>query len=92
MNVEQIDPAKLRKAASTVRLAIDEELVTDALQNRQQNESPPLDAWLVGHKLEQRWRYHLIPTLSAPSPASLNTYMWCEAEVERVAAGTSDTR
>eukprot|EP00965_Chrysotila_dentata_P119336 3945045-Pleurochrysis_carterae.AAC.1 len=80
MTVEQIDPEKLRDAASAARVANDEELVTDAVQDRQPSEPPPLDSRLVGHKLEVRWRYHLSPTSSASHPASLYTYMWCEGQ------------
>eukprot|EP00965_Chrysotila_dentata_P096273 3181255-Pleurochrysis_carterae.AAC.1 len=81
MEVEQIEASKLREAAGAARTANDEELVTDAVQDRQPGEPPELDATLVGHTLEVRWRYHITPTPSVPTPVPQHTYMWCEGEV-----------
>uniref|UniRef100_A0A6S9ZF86 Uncharacterized protein n=1 Tax=Chrysotila carterae TaxID=13221 RepID=A0A6S9ZF86_CHRCT len=75
MTVDQIDASQLRSAADAARTANDEELVTDAVQDRQPSEPPPFDAWPVGHKIEVRWCYHLTPTSSAPTPRFLNTYV-----------------
>eukprot|EP00965_Chrysotila_dentata_P150169 4960139-Pleurochrysis_carterae.AAC.1 len=91
-SVEAIDEGKLRNAASAARATNDEELDTDAMQDRQPSEPSPLDAQLVGHNIQVRWRSHLSPTLAAPTPTPLHTYIWCEAMVEKVADGTSDTR
>eukprot|EP00965_Chrysotila_dentata_P025294 840418-Pleurochrysis_carterae.AAC.1 len=95
MHVEEIDSAQLRVAAAAARDASDEELRTDALQDRQPNEPPPLDQRLVGRKLEVRWRYIMSSppaTGAVPTPLNQNTYMWCEGEVVSVADGTSDKK
>eukprot|EP00965_Chrysotila_dentata_P083932 2769777-Pleurochrysis_carterae.AAC.1 len=92
MTFEVIDADKLRSAASAARAANDGQLVTDTVQDRQPNEPSPLDAQLVGYKIEVRWCYHLTPTPAASTPAPLHTYIWHEAVVEKVADGKSDTR
>eukprot|EP00965_Chrysotila_dentata_P093418 3085921-Pleurochrysis_carterae.AAC.1 len=59
--IAEIDLTKLRVAADAAREANDEELVSDALQDRQPSEPPALDARLLRRKLEVRWRY-LLPS------------------------------
>eukprot|EP00965_Chrysotila_dentata_P159841 5280153-Pleurochrysis_carterae.AAC.1 len=89
LTVEAIDADKLRSAASAARAAIDEQLVADTVQDRQPSEPAPLNAQLVGLRIEVRLRCHLTPT---PAASNLHIYIWCEAVVEKVADGTSDTR
>eukprot|EP00965_Chrysotila_dentata_P107560 3553729-Pleurochrysis_carterae.AAC.3 len=77
MTVEAIDADRLRSAASAARAANEEQLVTDAMQDRQPSEPPPLYAQLVaGHKMHAQWRYHLTPTSTAPNPTPLHTHTY----------------
>eukprot|EP00965_Chrysotila_dentata_P151673 5012760-Pleurochrysis_carterae.AAC.1 len=50
--IEEMDLTKLRAAADAAREVNDEELVSDAVQDRQPSEPPALDARLLGRKLE----------------------------------------
>eukprot|EP00965_Chrysotila_dentata_P018941 631353-Pleurochrysis_carterae.AAC.1 len=65
-NIEEIDLEKLRESATAARGADAAELRSDAVQDRQPSEPPPLDARLVGRNLEVRWRY----TITSPSQST----------------------
>eukprot|EP00965_Chrysotila_dentata_P200620 6180077-Pleurochrysis_carterae.AAC.1 len=54
--IEEIDLDKLRESATLAR-ADEAELRTDAVQDRQPSDPPPLDRLLEKRKLEVGWRY-----------------------------------
>eukprot|EP00965_Chrysotila_dentata_P206004 6183297-Pleurochrysis_carterae.AAC.1 len=54
---DEIDLEKVRASATATRGADEAELRSDAVLGRQPSEPPPFDAWLVGRRLEVRWRY-----------------------------------
>eukprot|EP00965_Chrysotila_dentata_P167196 5520672-Pleurochrysis_carterae.AAC.1 len=83
--IEEINIDKFHDWATTARGT--EALRSNAVQNRQPSEPPPVDSRVVGRNLELRWP-HIITTPSQSTPDE-HTYMWCEGEVASVADGTS---
>eukprot|EP00965_Chrysotila_dentata_P047417 1573151-Pleurochrysis_carterae.AAC.1 len=70
--MEEIDLEKLQELAMAARGADEAELRTDAVQDSQPSEPPPLDALLVGQKIQVRWRY-IISTPSQALAARIHT-------------------
>eukprot|EP00965_Chrysotila_dentata_P188666 6172871-Pleurochrysis_carterae.AAC.1 len=86
--IKEIDLDKLGESGTTARGTEEAELRSDAVQDRQPNKPPPLDARLVGQKIEVRWRY-VLTTPSQSNPRE-HTYIWCKGKVASVVDGTAN--